>query len=91
MVRNEIPVPVVESREFEEIDSLLYDDHFTAQELIQCELIRYVGRKHNQLYVRPLRKFSIFVHEVKVLEPGEILILELGETGRREFATWMED
>ena len=91
MIRMGVAVPMIESRDFDETSSVLYDDHFTVQELIEEGLIRYVGRRNNQLYIRPLVKFRIFVNETQLLVPGEIVILELGETGRREFVEWSGD
>lgn len=91
MVRTGVPIPVLESRNIEGLDDLLYNDHFTVAELIESGLMRYIGRRSHELFVRPLCKFAIYVNEVRYLEPGEVIVLELGELGRREFVAWSGD
>lgn len=88
MVRTNTPVPVVEFRTPLVAATGLYDDHFTVAELIQQDLLHYVGRRGDEVYVRPLTRFKIFVNDVRQLLPGEILLLLLGENGQRELKAW---
>lgn len=91
MVRTDTPVPIVESRTPLVAATGLYDDHFTVAELIQHELLRYVGRRGGEVFVRPLTRFRIFVNDVRQLLPGEILLLQLGEEGQRDLKVWSRD
>lgn len=91
LIRTDTPVPVVESRTPLVKAAGIYDDHYTVAELIQEDLLRYVGRRRRDVFVRPLARFRIFVNDIKQLQPGEMLLLHIGEEGHRDLKEWSRD
>lgn len=88
MLRTHTAIPVVETRKLI-ADNCLYDDHYTLTELIEIGLVEYVGQSLSQLYVRPKQSFKIYVtDQIKQLTSGEIVLLQLGDDGKREFDEW---
>ena len=94
LVRTNSPVPLTESRASTVFDDDLYDDFYTIRELIQEGYIDYVGKDKNyQLFLRPLKNFSVYVDNAGVcfLRSGEILTLALTRAGHTEFQEWVEN
>lgn len=90
MLRIGTPIPVIECRPPKDLEEF-FADHFTVQELIQHGLFDFVGKNIEWVYIRPRQDFEVFIGgDVRSLTCGEIVIMELGENGKKQFRTWME-
>jgi len=90
MMRTGTPIPVTESRAAEVFQTTFYDDFYTISELVDQELIEYVGHQKDYICLRPYSNFSIFIAgDVRELQRGEIVTMSLTDTGREEFNTWL--
>jgi hypothetical protein len=95
LVRTNTPIPLTESRLDAAFEDDLYNDFYTVKELIEHGYIEYVGKDKNyQLFLRPLRDFSIYVvdqrgGDVCFLRGGEIVTLALTKAGHTEFEEWI--
>lgn len=91
LLRTKTPIAVIESRSGALCASGLYEDYYTLSELIEAGLIQYIGRKNEDIYLRPIEDFYVYViDDIRRLMPGEIITLSLGEEGVREFNDWIE-
>lgn len=92
LIRTKTPVPMTESRNSATFEDNLYDDVYTISELIEEGHLEYLGRdSHNQLYLRPIHDFSVYVmREVSHLQSGEIVKLSLTKSGQTEFDSWVQ-
>lgn len=90
LIRTNVPLPVVSERQPSCED--LYDDHFTLRELVQSQLMDYIGHKDKVFYLRPRKSFRIFVvDDVMELKSGEIIQLALTDAGKLDFVRGLED
>lgn len=91
LLKTNTAVPLIETRTSELFDSGLYDDYYTIQDLIESQLVEYVGKSKNKVYLRPLRNFYVYVvGEIRKLHTGEIVMLHLGDNGKKEFEEWVK-
>lgn len=91
LLKTNTAVPLIETRASELFDTGLYDDYYTIPELIDSKLVEYVGKSKNKVYLRPLRNFYVHVlHEIRKLQTGEIVMLHLGDNGKKEFEEWVK-
>lgn len=91
LLQTNTAIPLIETRNSELFESGLYDDYYTISDIIECELAEYVGKSRNKVYLRPLRNFYVYVvGEIRKLHTGEIVMLYLGDNGKREFEEWIK-
>jgi len=90
MLRIGTPIPIIECRPPKDMEDF-FNDHFTVQELIQHGLFDFIGKNIQWLYIRPKQSFDVFIGgDVRSLTCGEIVIMELGENGKKQFKMWTE-
>lgn len=81
---------LVESRREDSFHSILLNDFYTIPELIEEEIVQYIGQRNQCLYLRPLRTFNACINDrVRKLVASETLMIQLGEHGQREFEEWI--
>jgi hypothetical protein len=91
LLKTNTAVSIIESRSSDLFVTGIYDDFYTIPELIESGLVDYVGKNRNKVYLRPLRNFYVHViGEIKKLHTGEIVMLYLGDNGKKEFEEWVK-
>lgn len=89
LIKTKTPVCLIETRSLSLIDTGIYEDHYTVPELIDFGLVEYIGKIKNKIYIRPLRSFCVYVlGEKKNLYNGDIVVLCLGDVGKKDFDKW---
>ena len=90
MIRIGLPIPITESRTAEVFQTIYYNDFYTISELVEQELIEYVGHRDDYICLRPYTNFKIYISgDVRELQGGEIVTMSLTDNGRNEFNTWL--
>jgi hypothetical protein len=91
LLKTHTAIPIIETRSSNLFDTGMYDDYYTIPELIESGLVEYVGKTKNKVYLRPLRNFYVYViGEIRKLHTGEIVMLYLGDNGKKEFEEWVK-
>lgn len=91
LLKTDVPLPVVAERSGDTYSTDIYDDHYTLRELVQTDLLTYLGHKDKVFFLRPRQDFRIFVvDEVRELKAGEIIRLSLTEAGKTDFVRWLD-
>lgn len=91
LIKTDVPLPVVAERAGDTYSSDTYDDYYTLRELVQIDLLTYLGHKDKVFFLRPKQDFRIFVvDEIRDLKAGEIIRLSLTEAGKTDFVRWLD-
>jgi hypothetical protein len=91
LLKTDVPLPVVAERAGDTYSSDIYDDYYTLRELVQHDLLSYIGHKDTVFFLRPRQNFRIFVvDEIRDLKAGEIIRLSLTEAGKTDFVRWLD-
>lgn len=90
MMRAGVPIPVTDSRTAQLFQTIYYNDFYTIQELVEENLMEYVGYKKEYICIRPRTNYPVYIAgDVKQLRSGELVTMSLTTDGRNEFEKWL--